>query len=168
MRPLLTACVLLVLGAGLAHAGAAEDCNQLRNPDRQLRGCTAYINTGKGTPADLATAHLNRANVYAQRAKYDQALADYAAALALDRENPLIAYNRGNLYFDTQQYELAIADFTTALQLDPKFALAYYNRALALERLGDTSAAAIDYGRVLAIDPAAASARERLERLQSQ
>src|SRR5215468_7604638 len=41
-------CAVLWLGAGLANAGPAEDCNQLRNLDLQLRGCTAYIRLGKG------------------------------------------------------------------------------------------------------------------------
>lgn len=164
----MTACAALLLGAGLAHAGAAEDCNQGRDPDRQLRGCTAYIKLGKGAPENLATAYLNRANVYAQRARYDRALADYDAALALDAGNPLIPYNRGNAYFDSHQYELAIADFSRAVQLDTTFALAFFNRGLAQERLGDTAAAAEDYRRVLALDPAAANARKRLQQLQSQ
>ena len=165
---LMTACAALLLGTSLAHAGAAEDCNQVRDPDRQLRGCTAYIRHGKGAPENLATAYLNRANVYAQRAKYDRAFADYAAALALDPENPLIAYNRGNAYLDTRQYERAVADFSRAVELDARFSLAYFNRGLAREGLGDTAAAADDYRRVLTLDPAATKARKRLERLQSQ
>jgi tetratricopeptide (TPR) repeat protein len=164
----MTTCAVLLLGTSLAHAGAAEDCNQVRDPDRQLRGCTAYIRLGKGAPENLATAYLNRANVYAQRAKYDRAFADYAAALALDPENPLIAYNRGNAYLDTRQYERAVADFSRAVELDARFSLAYFNRGLAREGLGDTAAAADDYRRVLTLDPAATKARKRLERLQSQ
>jgi tetratricopeptide (TPR) repeat protein len=165
---LMTACAALLLGTSLAHAGAAEDCNQVRDPDRQLRGCTAYIRLGKGAPENLATAYLNRANVYAQRAKYDRAFADYSAALALDAGNPLIAYNRGNAYFDTRQYERAIADFARAIELDERFALAYFNRGLAREGLGDAAAAADDYRRTLDLDPGVANAKKRLERLQSQ
>src|SRR4051794_7113466 len=98
-----TACGALLFGVGLAHAGAAEDCNQGRDPNLQLKGCTAYIRVGKGAPENLATAYLNRANVYAQRSKYKRAFADYEAALALDADNPLIPYNRGNAYFDRHQ-----------------------------------------------------------------
>jgi tetratricopeptide (TPR) repeat protein len=165
---ILIAFAVPLLVAGAAHAGPAEDCNQVHNPDRQLRGCTAYIRLGKGAPADLATAYLNRGNVHAQRARYDRAFADYQSAMALDPANPLILYNRGNAYFDTRQDVRAIADFTQAIALDEGFALAYYNRGLALERLGDTSAAAADYRRALALDPKAGNARSRLERLQSQ
>ena len=157
-----------VLAAGGAHAGPAEDCNQVGNPDLQLRGCTAYIKLGRGDPHNLATAYLNRANVYAQRSKYQRAFADFDAAIALDARNPLIPYNRGNAYFDTHQYELAVADFSRAVELDLQFALAYFNRGLAHEQLGDTVSAADDYRRALEIDPTIAKAKERLQRLQSQ
>jgi tetratricopeptide (TPR) repeat protein len=165
---IMTACAVLLLGTGMAYAGAAEDCNQVRDPDRQLRGCTAYIRLGKGAPENLATAYLNRANVYAQRKKFGRAFTDYDAALALDAENPLIVYNRGNANFDTHRYERAIADFSNAIELDAQFALAYFNRGLAREGLGDTAAAADDYRRVLVLDPTIRNARKRLERLQSQ
>jgi len=155
-------------GASLAHAGPAEDCNQLRDSDLQLRGCTAYIRLGKGSPENLATAYLNRANVYAQRTKYELAFADYGAALALDPSNPLIPYNRGNAYFDRRQFERAIGDFSRAIELDQSFALAYFNRGLAQERLGDNAAAAQDYRHAVALDPTAVKAQRRLERLQSQ
>src|SRR5689334_18272474 len=162
------ACAVLLLGAGMAHAGPADDCNQGRDIERQLRGCTAYINLGKSAPENLATAFLNRANVYAQRAKYDLALADYNAAEALDRQNPLIPYNRGNANFDRRQYAQAVADFTRAIELDTGFALAFFNRGLAQEGLGDTAAAADDYRRALALNPESTSAQKRLQRLQSQ
>ena len=161
-------CVGLWLGVGLAHAGPAEDCNQLRDLDLQLRGCTAYIRLGKGSPENLATAYLNRANIYAQRTKYDRAFADYGAALALDPSNPLIPYNRGNAYFDRQQYERAIGDFSKAIELDENFALAYFNRGLTQERLGGNAAAAADYRRAVALDATLVNAQRRLERLQSQ
>lgn len=161
-------CAVLLLWAGAAHAGPAEDCNQVRDPDRQLRGCTAYIKLGKADPRNLATAYLNRATVYAQRARYDRAFADFDAAMALDAQNPLIPYNRGNAYFDTKQYERAIADYSRAIDLDENFPLAYLNRGIARERLGDTEAAAGDYRRALALDPTQISARKRLQGLQSQ
>ena len=167
MRSLATLGALL-LGASLAHAGPVEDCNQTRDLKRQLRGCTAYIKQGKAAPANLATAHLNRANIYAQRGKYQLAFADYASAIARDPRNPLVPYNRGNAYLDTRRYQLAIADFSRAIKLDAKFALAYLNRGIAHEKRGDTRAAAKDYRRALAIDPKAGAAKRRLERLQSR
>jgi tetratricopeptide (TPR) repeat protein len=109
MRSLATLGALL-LGASLSHAGPADDCNQVRDVNRQLRGCAAFIKQGEGATENLATAHLNRANIHARRRKYAQAFADYASAIALDPRNPLIPYNRGNAYLDARRYELAVAD----------------------------------------------------------
>jgi tetratricopeptide (TPR) repeat protein len=151
-----------------ANAGPIDDCNQVRNLDRQLRGCTAYIKSGSGTAENTAVAHLNRANVYARRGKLDLALADYAVALRLDPKNPLIPYNRGNAYFDSKQYQRAIADYTQTVTLDADFALAYYNRGLTWERLGDPAAAAGDYQRALTLDPMVELVRQGLERARAQ
>lgn len=160
-------CGLLLLGGYLAHAGSSDDCNQVRHPELQVRGCSIYIKRGIGTPANLATAHVNRANAYARRRKFNRALQDYAAAMELDPANPLVPYNRGNAYFDIKDYKHAIADYARAITLDGKFTLAYYNRGLAHERLGDNAAAVNDYRHVLALNSTAKSARKRLERLLS-
>jgi tetratricopeptide (TPR) repeat protein len=158
----------LLFAASLADAGPVEDCNQVRDLKRQLRGCAAYIKQGKAAPANLATAYINRANIYAQRRKYKLAFADYASAIAQDPRNPLIPYNRGNAYLETRRYQLAAADYTRAIKLDAKFALAYLNRGIAHEQRGDDKAAAKDYRRALAIDPKAGPAKRRLKRLQSR
>src|ERR1700680_4987783 len=59
-----------LLGAASAQADPADDCNPVRDLSRQLRGCTQYIQQGKGAPQNLATAYLNRANIYARRGRY--------------------------------------------------------------------------------------------------
>jgi tetratricopeptide (TPR) repeat protein len=151
----------------VAHAGPADDCNQTRDLNRQLRGCTAYIKQGVGGQKNLATAYLNRANVYAQRGKYPLAFADFAFAIGLDPANALAFYNRGNAYFDIRQYDLAIADFTHAIELEPRFSLAYFNRGLSYEARGDNTAAVDDYRRALALDPTVEAAQKRLDRLEA-
>ena len=167
MRSLATLGALL-LGASLSHAGPADDCNQIRDLNRQIRGCTAFIEQGKAAPENLATAHLNRANIHARRRKYALAFADYASAIALDPRNPLIPYNRGNVYLDTRRYELAVADYSRAIELDAEFALAYLNRGIARERRGEVRAAAEDYREALAISPALGAAQRRLKRLPAR
>jgi tetratricopeptide (TPR) repeat protein len=150
-----------------AHAGPIEDCNQVHDWRRQLRGCSIYIKQASGTPSNLATAYLNRANIYAGRRDYRRAFADYAAGIARDPGSVLLFYNRGNAYFDARQFARAIADYGRAIALDDTFALAYLNRGLAYERKGDKQAAAADYRRALALDPKADVAQRRLQRLGS-
>jgi tetratricopeptide (TPR) repeat protein len=151
-----------------AQAGSIEDCNQVRDWRRQLRGCSSYIKQARGAPGNLATAYLNRANIYARRHDYRRAFADYAAGIAREPGNVLLFYNRGNAYFDTRQFARAIADYGRAIALDDSFSLAYLNRGLAYERQGDKQAAAADYRRALDLDPKADVARRRLQRLGLQ
>jgi tetratricopeptide (TPR) repeat protein len=147
-------------------ASPAEDCNQVRDLQRQLRGCTLYIKRGRGSRENLATAYLNRANIFARHHNYKRAFPDYAAAISRDPDNALAFYNRGNAYFDTRRYARAITDYTRAIAVDRGFALAYLNRGLAHERRGERRKAVADYKRALAIDPKATGARRRLRRLQ--
>jgi tetratricopeptide (TPR) repeat protein len=160
--------LLVVASATWAHAGAVDDCNQVRDLNRQLRGCTAYIQSHPDQPGNLATAFLNRANIYARRSQYDKAFADYKRALELDPSNPLIPYNMGNTYLDRGQAARAAEVFTLALNLDSTFALAYFNRGIARQRLGDSVGANDDFRRTLELDPSVEQARQQLGRLPTQ
>jgi tetratricopeptide (TPR) repeat protein len=165
MRTPLIPAVLLLAFTTPAGAGAADDCNQVSDLNRQLRGCTAYITSGKVEPQNLATAYLNRANIYAHRKQYGHAFADYDTAWQLDPGNPLIPYNQGNAYLDSGRHDLAAAAFTRAIELDATFALAYFNRGIAREAMGNADGAAEDYRHTLELEPDAAAARSRLKRL---
>ncbi len=159
---------LILAGNCAAYAGAVDDCNQVRNSDRQLRGCSAYIKSGAADAQNLATAFLNRANVYAQRGQYAKAFADYDRALQLDPGNPLVPYNLGNAYLDSGQPEQAAKAFSQAISLDQAFALAYLNRGVARERLGDKAGAVEDFRQALELDPTAEGARRHLGTLRSK
>jgi tetratricopeptide (TPR) repeat protein len=159
---------LTIAGIWAAYAGAIDDCNQVRNPDRQLRGCSAYIKSGAAEAQNLATAFLNRANVYAQRGQYAKAFADYERALQLDPGNPLVPYNLGNAYLDSGRPDRAAKAFTQAISLDQAFALAYLNRGIARERLGDKAGAIEDFRQVLELDPTAERARRHLGTLRAK
>ena len=162
----LTALSLFVLAlATTARAGAVDDCNQVRDLSRQLRGCTAYIQSHPGQSGNLAVAFLNRANIYARRAQYEKAFADYKRALELDAGNPLIPYNMGNAYLDRGQPARAAEVFTLAVNLDSGFALAYFNRGIARQRLGDSVGANEDFRRTLELDPNVEQARQQLGRV---
>ena len=165
---LFTLFLLLVLGgASAAQAGAVEGCNQVRDPNRQLRGCTACIHSRPDQPGNSATAFLNRANIYARRAQYEKAFTDYKRALELDPSNALIPYNVGNAYLDSGQPALAAEAFSRAVRLDAGFALAYFNRGIARKRLGDSSGADADFRRTLELDPTAEHARKQLGQLRT-
>lgn len=158
----------LLVGITVACAGPVEDCNQVREPDRQLRGCTAYIRSRPDQPANVATALFNRANIYARQGRYEMAFVDYRRALELDPTNPLIPYNLGNAYLDSGKPGRAEEAFTRALTLDAGFPFAYLNRGIARERVGNVAGADEDFRRTLELDPTAEQARRHLARLRQQ
>jgi tetratricopeptide (TPR) repeat protein len=168
MRRIVFSTLVFLLAASAAQADHIHDCNQVRDLDRQLRGCTAYIHAAEGEAPNRAAAYLNRANIQARRGQYVKAFAAYNAALTLDPTNPLIPYDLGNAYLDSGQAERAEEAFTRAISLDNTFALAYFNRGIARERLGDTPGADEDFRRTLELDPGADHALEGLGRLRTQ
>ncbi len=57
----LIAVVLFVSSlAAPARAGMVEDCNQERDPDPRISGCTAVIGSGQWQGKELAWAYFNR------------------------------------------------------------------------------------------------------------
>lgn len=159
--------MLALLPATPSRAEPAADCSQVRNLDLQIRACTILIEERKVTGGNLALALVNRGNAYGMQKRYPQALADYAAAIALEPDDPLAFYNRANIHLDIGNSADAIADYSRAITVDPDFALAYFNRGLAREAGGDTAGAIVDYRRVLLLEPGLAKARQRLKALHA-
>ncbi len=89
---------------------------------------------------------------------YEQAIADYDQALALNPEYAEAYNNRGNAYADLGDYEQAIADYDQALALNPEYAEAYNNRGVAYASLGEYEIAIADYDQAISLNPDYASA----------
>lgn len=158
----------LVLLPGLAAAQSENpiaDCNQFEDRARQIRGCTAYIRTGKALGPNLAVAYTNRGIAYASQGDLKRALADFTEAIRLAPDSPFPYYNRGNAYYDLKKYEKALADYTAAIERGPEMALAYYNRGLAHQRLGHRKESIEDFQKALSLDPSSQAARDRLHKL---
>ncbi len=111
---------------------------------------------GDGMPESVqetVRTHLNHGRACLDKGKYDDAIADYDKAIALD-PNVAIAYtNRGLAYGRKGAFDRAIADYTKAIALDPNFADAYTNRGVACYMRGDKEQAIADFRKALEIDP---------------
>ncbi len=166
MITLSTAKSIVVLAASLG--GSIQDCNEAQNPQRQIAGCSAYIDSGLADGENLVTAYVNRAIARTTTQNYKAAFADFAAALKVDPTNWLTLYNRGSVYLDLGKDDLAIQDFASAIQADPNTGVAYYNRGLAYERSGDVQKAVDDYRRAVDLDATDVNAKAGLERLTAQ
>jgi hypothetical protein len=78
-----TLIALACVWPGIAHAGDLEDCNS-GVPEKVETGCTAIVNNAARTSDAGVKAFVNRSRMYANRSKFDLALADAEAALQLD------------------------------------------------------------------------------------
>jgi tetratricopeptide (TPR) repeat protein len=107
---------------------------------------------------DDAKSFLNRGNANAFKRNFDQAIADYSAALRIDPSLTVAYGNRGNVYADKGDYGQAIADFNAVLRLNPNDAQAYYNRGTTYSDKGDYELAIKDFTTALRINPNSASA----------
>ena len=134
--------LLAIAWAGVAQAASSTDrerdwdwCNGTVDGgvpnDVQIAGCSARIDSGEESDTNLFVAHYNRGFAYYNKGDYDQAIADYALAIALKPGEATAFTGRGLAYFHTGQYESAASDFGQAIRLRPANADAYYQRATA-------------------------------------
>ena len=146
--------VLLTNNTGIDEAEARRRIERL---DAAIR-----IN---GSVADY---YLSRAILYGWLQLYNQALADYDKAIALDPGNEIAYFSRGNdrfNYLESQPdstplkstspivtFEIVNRDYARAIQLDSDFTYAWYNRANLKAAMNDYTGAVKDLGVALACD----------------
>ena len=85
MTRLLAIIAVLVVAAGLAtpaRTDAAADCFS-EDIERRIDGCTALIEQRGQSVADLSFAYAMRALAYSLKGRYDTAIRDYDAAIAM-------------------------------------------------------------------------------------
>ena len=99
-------------------------------------------------------ARLGRGSAFYFQGRYEEAIADYTAALAQQgQQQSILYYYRGNAYSYLQNYEAAIADYTAVLALEPADPNAFYNRGNCYRRQGLLPEAVADYSSALQLEP---------------
>ena len=113
------------------------------------------ITLQESAPESAAYCYSNRAEIYAEQGKLDEALNDYSIAIELDPNNPL-RYNNRALFFQDykEDFNSAFLDFSKAIELDPKSTPYWYNRgSLFFLFMNDDKKAIEDFNQVLKLDP---------------
>jgi tetratricopeptide (TPR) repeat protein len=123
----------MLVGRGLAY----WHMNDLDRADADFTQAVA------SDPKNWA-GYYDRALVLEQRAKYDAAIRDLDAGLAVVPGNAEILKKRGDIYADLDDYARAIQDYDAAIAARPKYRLAYLQRAVAKEKMGDARGVADD------------------------
>jgi putative GTP pyrophosphokinase len=97
--------------------------------------------------------HLHRGMAYFGCSRYQEALEDFTAAVALDKKNVRAYYYRGIVYRFMQDHRHALNDFDRCAALDPYQFDAVFARSQVYFSLGDYIMAYEDCSRALAIRP---------------
>ena len=142
--------VLIRPAAGPAAAvDAVADALKAGDPERAARLASLALDRHDLEPRERARLLLNRGLAQQQLGGQEQALADFAAALAikslLPDERARALFDRGVALDELGRSDQAIADYTAALKLVPAMPAALNNRANAYRRLGRFAEARRDY-----------------------
>jgi Tfp pilus assembly protein PilF len=123
---------------------------------------------GDGMPESVhetVSAHLDHGGDCLDKGKYDDAIAEYDKAIALNPNVALAYTNRGLAYAEKGEVDRAIADYTKAMAIDPNFVLAYALRGGAYKHKGDKEQAIVDYRKALELNPWDQLTKNNLKRL---
>ena len=113
--------------------------------------CNTFINIAF-SDSSLAEKHYKDAITYHNLEEFEQAIAEYRQALALNPNSPII-YNRlGVAYSELKQYDAALDAYQRALALSPMTAEPHYNMGLVYLKQGDLPRALKAFKRATTIN----------------
>lgn len=173
-RLALTIVFLAVVSIGSAFADPKQDCQQSRDHDKRIAGCTRLIEQNPrnevaynnraiayGYKSDTERAlsdllkssqinpqyvwaHSNRCWIRTNRRELEQALQDCNQAIAIDAKHAEAHSHRCRVRLAQNATEQALADCDTAISLDPKLVLAYAQRCYVHGTRNDYAQATTD------------------------
>jgi len=178
MKHVVLAGVLALLIAERADAavvtvgqGFARDCYEAAALERSdlsaLQLCNSAIEEDFLTSYNRSATLINRGIIFLYRGQYDEALADFDAAIEADPNLAEGYTHRGVALLAHNDYRGAIEALDRGLALEPEEpAKAYYNRAIAHEELGEIPDAYHDYRRAAELAPNWRPAQRELARFR--
>ncbi|QWG12048.1 tetratricopeptide repeat protein [Bradyrhizobium sediminis] len=150
MRSLIAAFIATALSTLASPGWAAsqsdyDDCNQTKDQDRRIAGCTRVIDDRKEPAGNRAKAHYGRGIGWYVKGDFDRALADLSEAIRLDPKFTAAYNDRGIVFQEKRDYARAISDTTRAMELRGKASYEdYLTRANSFRLSGNPSAALDD------------------------
>ena len=99
----------------------------------------------------LCRLYNSRAYCYAKQSEYENALADYQAALLLNPNDTHALHNSGVSCDRLGRYAEAIKEFSKVIELDPDNSNAYFSRGGAYDSLNKFDLALADYTIALSL-----------------
>lgn len=144
---------VVTFGTPMALA-CAEFVARGASSDQAVEMCSRAFVAERLTRQQQLAMLLNRGVIYLRRRDSALALADFDAAIQIDRRQAEAHQNRGAALIQLRRHGEAVSALTEALSLgvqDPH--KSYFNRGAARESLGDLRGAYEDYNTALEIRP---------------
>src|SRR5580765_1379902 len=120
------------------------------------------------TAAQSAQSYRQQAIELSRNKSWDQAIASYRKAVALEPSDPDTHYNLALTLKYKGDAKQAVEEFETTVRLKPKWADAHYGLGATWLDLGDQAAALRELRTTIELDPANARARRLLARVYLQ
>ncbi len=102
------------------------------------------------SPAELG---WRAGNAALEQRQFEQAVAQYDAAIAADPQFALAYVSRGNAYLGLSNYDAAISDYSNALAMDGALAEAFRARGELYWSIGDLTNAEQDFATLVQLRP---------------
>jgi tetratricopeptide (TPR) repeat protein len=147
------AAVAVVLAAAALPAAAEPEspCAEIATAERAAQ-CEREI-SAENDASRRAQLLFTRAYAYNERERYEEALADLHAVLALVPNDPLALRERAYTLNELARYREAAADLDRHVALEPRNPLGYQERAFTRLYLGDLAGAYADRDMVVRLSP---------------
>lgn len=147
--------VFVIAGAGILLAvGSTSYARRESNQKAQRSQSNANQPTGDEIEElpERVLRHVLRGAELAGAQRYDEAIAEYRAAIKEAGHPVFTAYlNMGSAFFNKPDYPQSVEAFKRALELRPNSLQAHYNLAEALYAIDDYPGAEKEYRRVLTL-----------------
>jgi tetratricopeptide (TPR) repeat protein len=119
-----------------------------------LKIALLLLNAAIAIDPKKGSAYYNRALIYDQLNKKEEAIKDYNMALIYKPELALqILNNRSNLFLETGRFKEAILDFDYLISVDSNKYYYYSNRGIAKQQINDIPGAITDLKKALQLQP---------------
>ena len=115
---------------------------------------TAFAKEKKKEESGDPGGHIKAALEFVDQRQFEQAIAEFTAALEGNPENAFAIYqNRGAMYLAVNKYAEAMADYTKAVELNPADERSYLGRGQAEIYLGQWDGAIADLSKAIELQP---------------
>ena len=129
-------------------------------PEERITACTRYLRGAKPPPEEQVPILRARARAHRDLERYDEALADIDAALAIRPDDAALYQDRGLILDWKGDNEAALAEYDRAAALDPEDSWTHYARGMVLKELRRLEESIAAFDQALLISPNYAGAFE--------